>query len=413
MKIGVVSLVSDVHDPDAINRASKSILSGLNDSFDIEEIKIEDVENTDVPMVFVKTGGTEHKFKQIAPTLHESGKPVTILSTTGNNSLPACLEILSWANMNGFKNTLLLHGPVEAIKIKLEKRLRDIQIIDTLKHTRIGVVGKPSDWLIASDVDYLKAFERWGVSMVDIELKPLIDNIKRFSESAALEILSSFPEARFKKGVRRRTIVKAVKIYLGLKRTIAEYGLSALTLRCFDLLEAFNNTGCMALARLNDEGIPAGCEGDIPALFTMLVNTLITGTPAFMANPSRIENDLLTLAHCTVPMSMVEFFDLRSHFESDKGVGIAGSFKKEGVTVSKIGGPHLDRFYAEEGEIIETPKCEELCRTQITIKMKEGVDYFFTAPLGNHHIVTTGSHAERIKEVMGLFDAEPAVKIRP
>lgn len=405
MKIGIISLVSDVHDPETIKRTSDAILSELKRSFEIEEIGIEDIENADVPILFVKTGGAEHKFKQIAATLQESGKPVTILSTAANNSLPACLEILSWANMNGFKNTLLLHGSPEEIKIKLGKRIRDIQIIETLKRTRIGVVGKPSDWLIASNVDYLKVFERWGVSLLDIDLKPVIENITRFSESAALEILSSFPEARFKKGVRRRTIVKAVKIYLGLKRTIAAYGLSALTLRCFDLLEAFNNTGCLALARLNDEGIPSGCEGDIPALFTMLINRLITGTPAFMANPSRIENNNITMAHCTVPMSIVESFGLRTHFESDKGVGIAGTFRKEAVTVSKIGGPYLDRFYAAEGNITDTPANEELCRTQIAVKMNEDVDYFFTAPLGNHHVVTYGSHEERFKEVMALFDA--------
>lgn len=410
MKIGIISLVSDVHDPETINRASGSMLSELKRSFEIEEIKIEDVEGVDVPILFVKTGGTEYKFKQMAPTLQGLGKPVTMLSTAGNNSLPACLEILSWANMNGFKNTLLLHGPVEEIKKKLEKRVRDIQIINALNRTKIGIIGKPSDWLIAGDVDYMKVFERWGVSFVDVDLKPVIDNIARFSESAALEILSSFPEARFKKGVRRRTIVKAVKIYLGLKRTIAEYGLSALTLRCFDLLEAFNNTGCLALARLNDEGIPAGCEGDIPALFTMLINGLITGSPAFMSNPSRIENDHITMAHCTVPMSIVESFGLRTHFESDKGVGIAGTFRKEAVTVSKIGGPFLDRFYTAEGDITDTPEYEDLCRTQITVKMKEGVDYFLTAPLGNHHVVTIGSHAKRFKEVMALFDVEPSAK---
>lgn len=412
MKIGVLSLVSDVHDPETINRTSQSILSGLQHSFEIEAIDIENIEVADVPVVFVKTGGTEHKFKQIAPILRESGKPVTILSTGSNNSLPASLEILSWLNMNGFKNTLLLHGSAAEIKIKLEKRLRDIQIINTLKRTKIGVVGKPSDWLIAADVDHLSVFERWGVTVVDIELKPVIDNIARFSESAALEILSSFPEARFKKDVKRRTIVNSVKIYLGLKRTIAEYGLSALTLRCFDLLEAFDNTGCMALARLNDEGIPAGCEGDVPTLFTMLINKLITGTPAFMANPSRIENDRITLAHCTVPMSIVESFGLRSHFESGRGVGIAGTFRKEAVTVSRIGGQCLDRFYVAEGKIIDAPESEELCRTQMTIKMEEGVDYFLTSPLGNHHVVTFGSRSKRFKEVMSLFDIAPAAKSR-
>jgi L-fucose isomerase-like protein len=323
------------------------------------------------------------------------------------------MEILSWANRKGFKNNLLLHGPFETIKKKLEKRLSDIQIIDTLKRTRIGVIGNPSDWLIASDVDSLEASKRWGVSIVDIDLKPVIENVVRFSESAALEILSSFPEPRFKESVRRRALVNAVKIYLGLKRTISEYRLTALTLRCFDLLTALSNTGCLALARLNDEGIPAGCEGDVPALFTMIVNRLITHTPAFMANPSRIRGRRLTMAHCTVPLSMVESFGYKTHFESDKGIGIAGNFKKDHVTLSKIGGPLLDRFHAAEGIIVDTPPSAKLCRTQVTVKMNEGVDYFLSNPLGNHHVITYGRHSERFKEIMALFGVSEVTGSNP
>ncbi|MCP5106787.1 MAG: hypothetical protein GY950_25615, partial [bacterium] len=188
MKIGVISLASAVHDPDAINRTSNLFISVLGDSFDLEEIETGDIRRVDFPVVFVKTGGTEHKFKQIAPLLEKSGKPVTLLAGGSNNALPASLEILAWANQNGFKNSLLLHGPMETIKKKLAKRLSDIKIIDTLKHTKIGVLGKPSDWLIASDVDYKEVSKRWGVTIADIKLEEVKKNINKFSESGALEI---------------------------------------------------------------------------------------------------------------------------------------------------------------------------------------------------------------------------------
>ncbi|MCP5107429.1 MAG: fucose isomerase, partial [bacterium] len=207
-----------------------------------------------------------------------------------------------------------------------------------------------------------------------------------------------------KKDVSENDILGAVKIYLGLKRTISEHNLSALTLRCFDLLKAFNNTGCLALARLNDEGIPAGCEGDIPALFTMMINHLITGAPSFMANPSLIHENNITLAHCTIPLSITESFGFETHFESGIGVGITGKIKKGPVTLTKIGGPHLDRFYVAEGEMTAVPQSGELCRTQVTIKMEEPLDYFFNSPLGNHHIISSGRHATRFKEIMALFN---------
>ena len=296
----------------------------------------------------------------------------------------------------------------------MEKRISDIQIIDALKETKIGVLGKPSDWLIASDVDYEKVKDKWGVSLIDIDLEEVKENIGGFFESDVTGILPGFPNANFKKGVEQKDIVDALKIYLGIKKTVSDYGLSALTLRCFDLLEPLNNTGCLALARLNDEGIPAGCEGDIPALFTMIVNRLITGNAAFMANPSRIdvESNCITMAHCAVPMSMVKSFGFKTHFESGKGVGIAGKLKKGPVTVSKIHGPMLDRFYVDVGSVTENTESEELCRTQIVIKMDHGVNYFFNGPLGNHHIINNGRHANRFQEVMALFGAVKSGKPR-
>lgn len=405
MKIGIISLVSDVQGSDAINRASAPIINELKKSFDLEEIDIQDNRLVDLPVIFIKTGGTEYKFKQIAPKLAESGKPITILSTGSNNSLPAALEILSWANNEGFKNNLLLHGSTELLKEKLEKRILDVRFMDELKRIKIGVMGKPSDWLIASDVDYEKVMSRWGVSLLDIELEEVIENIEKFYDSNETEISHFFSNAQFTRGVDQKDIINGAKIYMGIKKTVSDYGLSALTLRCFDLLEHFNNTGCLALARLNDEGIPAGCEGDIPALFTLIINRLITGKPGFMANPSQINGNCIIMAHCTVPMSMVDTFGLRTHFESGKGVGIAGKFKKGPVTISKIGGSQLGQFYVDEGTIYANSESEELCRTQITIKINKGIDYFLNSPLGNHHIICNGNHAERFEEVMILFSA--------
>lgn len=413
MKIGVISLVSDVHDARSIDRVSAPLLNALKESFDLEEIETADLARVDLPMVFIKTGGTEHKFVNIAPKLVETGKPVTLLAGDSNNSLPAALEILAWANKKGLKNCLLLHGPIEVLKEKLTKRIADIKITETLKRTVIGVLGKPSDWLIASHVDYKEVKDRWGVSIIDIDMEEVKSNIDKFSESGALEIHSAFPNAQFKQGVTVKMIMDAVKIYLGIKKTISDYRLTALTLRCFDLLEPLNNTGCLALSRLNDEGISAGCEGDIPALFTMIINRLITGKASFMANPSRIDENAVTLAHCSVPMSIVESFGFTTHFESGKGVAIAGKFRQGAVTVAKIQGPALDRFYVDEGILTGSPESAVLCRTQVTIKMSHGTGYFLEAPLGNHHIVAGGNHARRFKEVMNLAAGPRAEDFSP
>ena len=187
-----------------------------------------------------------------------------------------------------------------------------------------------------------------------------------------------------------------------MKKLILKYDLDAVTLRCFDLVLDLGTTGCFALSRLNDEGIIAGCEGDMVSTIGMLLVYKKTGRIPWMANPSRLnlENNSLLIAHCTVPISLVNNYIIRSHFESGIGVGIQGTFQSGKVTIFRIGGNNLDKIWVANGEIIQTSKEEDLCRTQIEVKLNSdrNVADLLTNPLGNHLII-----------VPGLFEEMPIV----
>ena len=50
---------------------------------------------------------------------------------------------------------------------------------------KLGVIGKPSDWLIASDVDYKKVNELFDIELVDLDIKELIDKSKSTGSSVS------------------------------------------------------------------------------------------------------------------------------------------------------------------------------------------------------------------------------------
>jgi L-fucose isomerase-like protein len=120
-----------------------------------------------------------------------------------------------------------------------------------------------------------------------------------------------------------KSIEGALKIYSGFKAIVNKYKLDGITVRCFDLLEIYKNTGCLGLSLLNNEGIVAGCEGDIPALISMVILHYLTDEPVFMANPASINIDKneVILTHCTLPLNMPDKFYLKTHFESGFGGG--------------------------------------------------------------------------------------------
>lgn len=406
MKIGIISLVSDIHNRGVIMDELGKIRDRLSEFLEVKEIDISAVATVDLVAVLIGTGGTEHMFKAIFPQLKGSGKPVTLISTNYHNSLPASLEILYWLKQQGVENMVLLHGPVEGMVAEIKMRECLAEVDKKLKQLKIGMIGSSSDWLIASEVDKEGVMDKWGVSFVDIPVQELVNSRELFSLQEINQALIDFSNADYTRGISGSGMMEAVRVYLGLEKIVNEYGIGALTLRCFDLLDSIKNTGCLALSRLNDQGIPAGCEGDIPALFTMIIYYFLTGQPSFMANPAQIQADGIVFTHCTVPTRLVASYGYQPHFESGLGVAIAGSFVEGPVTVSKIGGKKLDRFFSQDGEITAALANSNLCRTQVKVKLYQGEDYFLKAPLGNHHIIVPGHYSKQFHRIMEYFQVE-------
>lgn len=237
---------------------------------------------------------------------------------------------------------------------------------------KLGVIGMPSDWLIASHVDYHNVETNLGIQLVDIPI----------------ERVTSLGEVD-------PGIDGANAIYDRLKELIAEYELSGVTLRCFDLLSTVKNTGCIALSRLNDEGIPAACEGDIPTLLTMMLCQRLTGCPGFQCNPARIEDGRMLFAHCTLPLSMTTSHSLTTHFESGIGVAIHGELPEGDYTLVKLSGD-LKRLFAANVQLVSNQYEPNLCRTQVWLEIDDKVSHYFqTNPIANHHVLIPGHHEDK------------------
>ncbi|MCD6344467.1 MAG: hypothetical protein J7M17_02520 [Anaerolineae bacterium] len=197
----------------------------------------------------------------------------------------------------------------------------------------------------------------------------------------------------------RAALQDGVRVYLALKQVVKTHALSALTLRCFDLVLRLKTTGCLALAQLNDEGLIAGCEGDLVSAVGMLWAARLLDSRPWMANPARLDEvrNTLWLAHCTVPRRLTQSYRLRSHFESGLGVGIQGTLPTGSVTLLRIGGKEMEQLWLAEGEILRAGDAADLCRTQVEIRLSAGhITELRCAPLGNHLVLIAGHHAQQL-----------------
>ena len=353
--------------------------------------------------IMVATGGVENLFKRLWTAIDVEmmcasarHKTVTMIADGRNNSLAASLEILTWLGNNGMEGRIVHGSNDEIITVLKESHFG----ASPLSGLRIGLFGQPSDWLIASGVDRKFLLQHYGIETVDIDLQRLIEGIKAAPQAEAVKVAQGVVKRSKSVGEPScADMVEAAKAYLAIKAICQKERLDALTIRCFDIVKACGTTSCLALALLNDEGIVAGCEGDMQTLISMLLAKRLCGEASFMANPSQLTDETSMLAHCTIPLTMCDETVIRSHFESGIGVAIQGLLPLTEYTLFKWGGLKLDRYFVTEAKAIETPYSNHFCRTQITLDVNLK-PYLLKHSIGNHHVVIRGRNAARIRQFM-------------
>lgn len=395
--ISIFTLTSTLHDKAAVDAATKEFLEGLGIEY---SFKGDDYEGygTELSLIFVRTGGTEGLFKELLPTLQGlSRQPILLLTSGKSNSLAASMEILSYLRQEGLRGEIL-HGSPSYIRSRIEALSKVEEARRFLEYKTLGIVGHPSDWLISSGFDRDVILDKLGLSLQYIPMEELLEEYSSLKD----EVAESWNEVAGRSGAEgplstpvKQAIPGAYRLYKALLTLTTDYGLSGLTIRCFDLLTSIHNTGCLALARLNSEGYVAGCEGDVPAMLSMMIGRAVSGVSGFQANPSSIDPETgeIVFSHCTVPLDMVSSFGLDTHFESGIGVGIRGQLPSGPVTVFKVSGD-LSRHFVCEGELLRCEAKPDLCRTQTVLRLPaSAASYFLTEPIGNHHIILPGHHA--------------------
>ena len=368
--ISIYTLTSELHDEEAVSAVTHEFLTSLGIAYELKGNDYSDYGSACLNLIYVRTGGTEGIFLKLLPELQaKSNRPFYLLTSGKSNSLAASMEILSYLRQHDI-NGEIIHGSPGHIGNRICLLQKAEEARHMLNGSRLGIIGKPSDWLISSFADKEVVKARLGIELVDIPIE---------------------------------TMYRNSDVYESLKTIIAEYHLQGFTLRCFDLLTTLKNTGCLALAKLNAEGYVAGCEGDVPAMLSMMIVRSLLGISGFQANPSNIDPETgeILFAHCTIPLNMVERYELDTHFESGIGVGIRGYMKEGPVTIFKVSGD-LKRYFIAEGTLVRNQAKPDLCRTQQVIQLsdKSQALYFLTNPIGNHHIIMPGHHKELLEKIL-------------
>jgi len=351
--------------------------------------------------VLIGTGGIEQDVIKFLSESHLS-RPISLLSYEQQNSLPASMEIKAYLMSQGFESRIV-YAPLDGLAQLIRKWCRFSQVEERIAQSRLGILGEPSSWLVASHVDSHAIRERWGVTIEEFPLTGLLELIDK---ETPIETNRGFDELVSSAAcidVTDDVLRDADRVSQAVKRFVKQNRLDAVTIKCFTLLHKTGITGCLALSQVNDtENLIAGCEGDTPSTFTMMLVKFLTGQSAFMANVTEVdqESNSAVFAHCTVPLGIIDSYEITSHAETGKSVGLRGQFKPQEVTIVKVFGNDLSQFWVSGGTLVENLGVEGNCRTQIRVSLDEPVDYFLEKPLANHHLIVPGKHVDLMRDFL-------------
>jgi len=402
MKINLIRLANTIDPKAPYLKDSEQFLEDLNNElFDFDLELVENEKDTQFSVIFIETGGSETKFKEIYQTLKE---PYVLISDSKNNSLPACFEIKTFLENRDIICHLFI-GSEKDIAKGLDRLSNVFAVRNKFASSTLGVIGAPSDWLIASTVNYEDVKKKFGITLVDISLDEFYEEMNK---DHSLTNVPHYKELK-EKWKNKDELDQALQFYKTLKVLVKKHNLSALTLRCFDLIQKYKNTACLAFSLLNEEGIVATCEGDIPSLLTMYAVKCALNMPSFQVNPSQIslKDNSAILSHCTIPLNMCAKYELMTHFESGLGIGVKGELKKQPAMLLKIL-PDLKGYMLFKCEIADNCSLSNYCRTQINVSFDEESLYsLLNINFGNHIILVYGNDREELFRFFALFKMYP------
>jgi L-fucose isomerase-like protein len=383
----------------------QSAIARISQQLDTQGVshRIVEADDKTPSVLLVVTGGTEHL---ALAALERMPGPAVLLAHPEQNSFPAALEILARLRQAGRPGRIVLLNESEDGYRSLRQLVGILAAHTRLASMRLGRIGRPSDWLVGSTPDPGVVTSTWGPEVVDVPTDALIAAIDAASPDEVEAIRADFVQ-----GAATVTepddddLRAAARVAAGLQRLVRDERLDGCSVRCFDLVTGKRTTGCLALSWLLDQGIIAGCEGDVPATLTMAWLQAMTGQPSFMANPQDLDRQANTIdcAHCTIARSLVSRYTLRSHFESSLGIGIQGQLDAGDATLARIGGAGLRDLFVSDATVVAGRHSELRCRTQVRLRLVSDVGDLLVRPLGNHHVVARGHWTDALRDYHDLY----------
>lgn len=184
-------------------------------------------------------------------------------------------------------------------------------VLNQLRGQKFLQIGEHPDGFDACNFDPADLDKYFGMTTEHIDILDFIDEVKAQDDSVAeapyARRAAQFPNLG---ELDQEATVKTFKIYAKMAAKAAEKGYLGMTVRCWPhFFTHYGAAACGAMAMMNEDGVPCGCEGDLYGVLTALILTRLQQSGAFNTDLVDIDvkDDTVVFWHCgQAPIDMAD-----------------------------------------------------------------------------------------------------------
>ena len=206
-----------------------------------------------------------------------------------------------------------VHGAADSpvCLAKIEELARAAAVVRKLAASRILVVGDHPVGFDACNYEKATLKSRFGIEASQVPVSEFIEGVKELPDSVA-----DAPYARRAKDfsnlaeMDQEATRKSLKVYAALRERAESERLDGIAVRCWpEFFTQYGCAACGAIALLNEDRIPGGCEADMFGVVSSLVLQWTADQGAFNTDLVDIDpvSDTMVFWHCgQAPIEMAD-----------------------------------------------------------------------------------------------------------
>lgn len=295
----------------------------------------------------------------------------------------------------------------EANSRRAAKEISDLAragaIANKLRSTRLMLVGEHPDGFDACNFNENQLKDQFGVEVDRVRVLDFIGEVKELPDS-----VSEAPYARRAKDfpnlaeLDQEATCKTLKVYSHLRETADKNGYDGIAVRCWpDFFTEYGCAACGALALLNEDRTPSGCEADMMGVVTSLALQHASGNSVFNTDlvDVNVEDNTVVFWHCgQAPIDMADREQpVQGTIHSNRKLPLLSEFalKPGRITLARFSQGHGKmRLILAGGEMVRAPLAFSGTAGTATldIPVADFLDRMITEGLEHHTALTYGEH---------------------